>query len=216
MTTKDHARAARATMFGAAILGLSLAGLTAGPAAAKPLRGEIVNGSFEVPDVPPGTFQLVTEVPGWTSLGPWIEIQDHVAGDPAPGAGEQFAELDLVGFYQDIQTVPGKTYELTFLYSPRPNTAATENTFRVTAGSESVVIGPLTSGSTTDWQTYTLTFVATSSVTRIQFEDLGTPSPGVGTYIDEVSVTRSVAQTCRPGYGYGDKNHCHTGPPGKA
>lgn len=203
-------------MFGVAILGLSVAGLTVGPATAKPISGGIVNGSFEVPDVPPGTFQLVADVPGWTRLGPWIEIQDHVAGDPAPDAGEQFAELDTVGFYQDIRTVPGKTYELTFLYSPRPNTAATENTFRVTAGSESVVIGPLASGPTTEWRSYTLTFVATGNVTRIQFEDLGTPMPGLGTYIDEVSVTRSVALRCRPGYGHGDKNHCHTGPPGKA
>ena len=88
--------------------------------------------------------------------------------------------------------------------------------FEVSAGSESAVIGPLSSSTTAQWQTYTLTFVATSSTTRIQFTDLGTVTTGMGfsfgAYIDAVSV-HDIG--CKPGNGFGDKNHCHSGPPGQ-
>jgi hypothetical protein len=29
------------------------------------------------------------------------------------------------------------------------------------------------------------------------------------------STTTIPSGECKPGYGYGDKNHCHSGPPGK-
>jgi hypothetical protein len=29
-----------------------------------------------------------------------------------------------------------------------------------------------------------------------------------------VTTTTSQVGLCKPGYGYGDKNHCHSGPPG--
>jgi hypothetical protein len=28
------------------------------------------------------------------------------------------------------------------------------------------------------------------------------------------TTTTTVPENCKPGYGHGDKNHCHTGPPG--
>jgi hypothetical protein len=30
------------------------------------------------------------------------------------------------------------------------------------------------------------------------------------------TVPKTTTTVCKPGYGYGDKNHCHTGPPGQA
>jgi hypothetical protein len=27
-------------------------------------------------------------------------------------------------------------------------------------------------------------------------------------------TTTTLAPSCKPGWGYGDKNHCHSGPPG--
>ena len=103
----------------------------------------MVNGSFETPNIPAGRFGIFPAIPGWshqprpgtTSSG--IEIQDHVAGAPAAGAGDQFVELDSDGpsrIFQDVATSPGSTYRLTFLYSARPGTAAIENHFRVSAG----------------------------------------------------------------------------------
>src|SRR5215217_1739476 len=103
----------------------------------------ILNGSFETPDVAPGNHGIFPSILGWshqpragvTSSG--IEIQDHVAGAPAAGAGDQFVELDSDGpsrIFQDVATSPGSTYRLSFLYSARPGTLAAENNFRATAG----------------------------------------------------------------------------------
>src|SRR5919202_181286 len=129
---------------------IALAGLVGSAAAAPNL---IVNGSFETPNVPTGQFGIFTSIPGWshqparagvTSSG--IEIQDHVAGAPRAGAGDQFVELDSNGpsrIFQDIATSPGSTYRLTFIYSPRPVTPAADNHFRVTAGPATVEIGPV-------------------------------------------------------------------------
>ncbi|HZD61409.1 MAG TPA: hypothetical protein VE200_01305, partial [Xanthobacteraceae bacterium] len=82
---------------GAGIVGALVAGLGGSAAAAPNL---IVNGSFETPDVPTGQFRIFSSIPGWTfqpragATSTGIEIQDHVAGAPAAGAGNQFVELD--------------------------------------------------------------------------------------------------------------------------
>ena len=178
---------------GAGVVGALVAGL-AGSAAAAP--NLVVNGSFESPDVPTGRFGIFSSIPGWsfqprtgaTSTG--IEIQDHVAGAPAPGAGDQFVELDSNGstrIFQDVATSPGSTYRLTFLYSPRPGTAAADNRFSVAAGPANAEFGPLTSGAQTIWSNAAVTFVATAASSRIALLDLG-PSNGLGAYVDLVSV----------------------------
>lgn len=159
----------------------------------------IVNGSFETPNIPTGTFGIFPSISGWshtarpltTSSG--IEIQDHVAGAPAVGAGDQFVELDSDGpsiIFQEVATTPGSTYRLAFLYSARPGTPAIENHFTVSAGPEALEIGPLTSGPQTNWVSATLDFVAVASSSRIEFLDLSPEqvSGGFGAYVDEVSV----------------------------
>jgi hypothetical protein len=159
----------------------------------------IVNGSFELPDIPTGTVSVFPAIPGWTfaprpgTTSSGIEVQDHVAGEPAAGAGGQFVELDSDGpyrIYQDVSTSPGSAYRLEFLYSARPGTLAIENQFQVSAGSATATIGPLASGTQTNWLTYTLDFVASGSTSRIEFLDLSPESPegGAGAYLDAVSV----------------------------
>ena len=71
----------------------------------------ITNGSFENPDIPTGTWQVLNSISGWaTTVGPGIEIQDHVAGSPF--AGNQHVELDSnsnSGMIQTaISTLPGQ------------------------------------------------------------------------------------------------------------
>jgi len=170
-----------------------------GPATAGAAPNLIVNGSFEQPNIPPG-FQILPSIPGWshqarpgtTSSG--IEVQDHTAGLPAAGAGDQFVELDSNGpsrIFQDVATSPGSTYRLSFIWSPRPNTAAAENNFRATAGPASAVFGPLAGGPQTSWAGGSLSFVATSASSRIEFLDLGPEQAGgggVGAYVDLVVV----------------------------
>lgn len=164
--------------------------LGASPALAAP--DLIVNGSFERPNVPRGGFGIFSSIPGWTAdPGTFIEIQDNVAGAPAPGAGDQFAELDSgasTSIYQDVPTTAGRQYTLTFIWSPRPRTAAADNNFEVSAGGTPIgVVGPAAGVAVTAWTPVSLTFTATSSTTRIRFTDLG-PSNGLGAYLDLVTL----------------------------
>jgi hypothetical protein len=183
---------------GTGLAGALVAALTAvAPAAAAP--NLIVNGSFETPNVPTFGFGIFPSIPGWshqaragtTSSG--IEIQDHSAGNPAAGAGDQFAELDSDGpsrIFQDLATSAGSTYRLSFIYSARPGTAPADNMFRVMAGPASAQFGPLTSPGQTQWATATLDFVATAGSSRVEYLDLGPEQAagGLGAYIDLVSV----------------------------
>src|SRR5262245_14686497 len=93
----------------------------------------IINGGFESPIVPSGTFQAFPNIPGWTlTFGVGIEIQNNVAG--APFAGNQFAELDSFsnsGMQQVVPTSAGQIYTLRFMYSPRPNLPASSNGIEV-------------------------------------------------------------------------------------
>lgn len=187
---------------GVAVLPLMVAGALSGPIeAAGEASNLIVNGSFETPDIPTGSFAIFASIPGWshaartgtTSSG--IKIQDHVAGAPAAGAGDQFVELDSDGpsrIFQEVATNPGSAYRLTFVYSARPTTVAIENHFQVSAGPESAEIGPLASTSQTIWVGFTLDFVASSTSSRIEFLDLGPEqeSGGLGAYVDAVAVTQ--------------------------
>jgi hypothetical protein len=179
---------------------LGLAGGLIGPVAtAGAAPNLIVNGSFETPDVAPGNHGIFPAIVGWshqaragtTSSG--IEIQDHVAGAPAAGAGDQFVELDSDGpsrIFQDVATSAGSTYRLTFLYSARPGTPAIENHFRVSAGAATAEIGPLAGAAQTNWTIGTLDFVATAASSRVEYLDLSPEQPvgGVGAYIDRVAV----------------------------
>lgn len=183
-------------------VGIGLAGLLAGAiAAATALAAPnlIVNGSFEEPNVPTPGLGIFPSIPGWshqaragtTSSG--IEVQDHVAGLPAAGAGDQFVELDSDGpsrIFQNVATSVGSTYRLSFIYTPRPGVGAADNRFQVTAGPASATIEPGAGGSQTQWKTATLDFTATTASSRIEYLDLGPEqtSGGVGAYIDLVSV----------------------------
>ena len=148
----------------------------------------VVNGSFEMPDVPTGSFGLFGSIPGWTlASGPSIEIQDRVAGTPFQG--NQFLELDSTGnssVYQDLSTTPG-LYTLSFAFSPRPGVAA--NSMQVFwNGSPLTTINVTGTGlPDTSWTVYSFGVTATGSTTRLQFTGLG-PSDSTGEYVDDVMV----------------------------
>lgn len=134
----------------------ALAVLAAGPAAARPAddpgaaaeAGQelIQNGSFESPQSPrAGLVGNFPTIPGWTeTTGHGVEIQNGLA-PTASGGGAQYVELDSRGpssIFQDLATVPGRTYRLTFLYAAHPRTAAAESAFEVTFGDSTQAIAP--------------------------------------------------------------------------
>tara|TARA_R110002111_G_scaffold3391_3_gene20798 strand:+ start:891 stop:1505 length:615 start_codon:yes stop_codon:yes gene_type:complete len=84
----------------------------------------VINGSFENPDIAPGTWSVHSpSILGWTTGSAGVEIRDNVAGTAYEG--DQFAELDSHGsdsnsyITQTLSTVIGQMYELSFAYSPR-------------------------------------------------------------------------------------------------
>ena len=85
----------------------------------------VINGSFENPDIKPGSWTVLPAIAGWTTGGAGIEIRDNVAGKAYEGS--QFAELDSHGkdsnssISQTLSTLVGETYKLSFAYSPRIN-----------------------------------------------------------------------------------------------
>jgi hypothetical protein len=158
-----------------------------------PAGNLITNGGFESPALPFARYQLFSSIPGWSlASGPAIEVQNHVAG--APAEGQQHVELDSSAssaIYQDVATVPGETYRLTFAFAARPGTDTTENHLQVTWGG--TVIADLTADGTgqadTSWKYYSYDVIndTAAPTTRLQFADLGR-SDSLGTYLDGVSL----------------------------
>lgn len=177
----------------------------------------VVNGGFEQPTTtsPAGySYYAPGAVPGWLldtarSVGTFIEIQNGLQGNAH--SGSQLAELDSNGstfIYQDIATVVGHTYLVSFFFAARPQFAhllksggdyaenANENHLFVLSGDSAspqnlvTMMNPTQDGTAqtgTVWQQYTYQLVALSTSTRIEFGDGGV-SDSYGTFLDDVSV----------------------------
>jgi len=182
----------------------------------------IFNGSFESPQVtehdgwdvfpsPVGPWQVE-----WvhSSEDPDRPIQANLeiqrSSHYAAADGDQFAELDTswygpgegynwyhpasVAIYQDIVTVPGVVYELSFYFSPKPGWTADHNRLEIRWGG-ALVDTQITDGSSlfdTAWSHHTYSLVAENNVTRVQFSDEGI-SNSLGTFIDGISLCRKDA-----------------------
>jgi hypothetical protein len=164
------------------------------PASAKPPRlpNLLTNGGFEHPRVSRGFSHSFASIPGWhLAFGPDIELQNHVAGDPA--SGSQLAELDSdrsSGIFQRVHTEPGRLYRLQLSFSARPGTSAAENVL-VVKWHRRVVARIVLDGrglTHTDWHDYAFKLRATGRRTRLELDDAGI-SDSVGTYVDAVKVT---------------------------
>ncbi len=163
----------------------------------------VENGGFEVPAIPSNSWNLFPEsTPGleWSinwvdplasAEYPTLEIQNNVAGSPF--AGNQHAELDgdrPVTIWQDIPTIPGKQYSLSFQYSPRPGVSQADNAIqpKVNDGAlGAVVSADGSANSNTVWQNITRTFVATGAITKVELMDAGN-NTSLGGYLDDVSL----------------------------
>jgi hypothetical protein len=127
----------------------------------------------------------------------YTELDSDWGGPNASGSGEPAS----VKIYQDIATVPGKNYEIHYAFAPRPNTPASENNLEFRFGGVvQNVTGPVAGGGgPIAWQQIVVNVVATTTTTRIEFTDLGTPN-STGTFLDDVRVyTESCAQLVKPG-----------------
>ena len=149
----------------------------------------VVNGGFENPNVGTGNWAWYTSasVPGWS--GSNVEIWDSYGG-VIPVEGTQHAELNAhpgsaSGFsiYQDIATVAGGTYGVSFYYRARQSN---QESFRFAFGPFDVLIDDHVVGS---WSHYMGSFIAAGSTTTIRFTSVTTGT--VGNFLDDVVVERS-------------------------
>lgn len=173
------------------------------------------NGGFEMPVVthtegwdifPSGNTDLVWKVE-WVAPSvnaPTPALQELHAGVNGwlPAEGDQYAELDadydgpdgslngeqaLVRIYQDISTVFGRKYILTYKFSPRPETGSDDNILYVKIDGNLKQTQQDAGGSNTNWSSHVLEFIADSSITRIEFEGGGTNN-SLGVFLDAVEL----------------------------
>lgn len=140
----------------------------------------------------------------------------HGVNNWLPQDGAQYAELDTdwdgpdgsltnepasVKIYQDTHTLPGRTYDLTFYYSPRPGTGSAENILEVWwDGVKIDTIYAGAGGSNTNWTAYNYSATASGTLTRLEFRDVGQAN-SLGIFLDNVSLldnTRDVYLDIKP------------------
>lgn len=169
---------------------------------------EVTNGAqWETFDSPVGGWTVAwrDDIPtgfgDQTRPSPKLELHEGVIG--AAAEGDQYTELDTdwggpgapgdgepasVTIYRDIPTTPGAKYMIRYKFSARPNTPADDNNLEVRWGGDAVqTTGPVAGGGAISWQEMHVQVTTTSSVTRVQFTDLGTAN-SFGTFLDDVRV----------------------------
>ena len=182
----------------------------------KPLSCEanvelLKNGGFEDLSIidNQGKWQIFSwdkEGLGWKTNMPdryGLEVQSGHSENNSPVwqafSGNKYAEIDAGMFngnyqnvYQDIPTIPNKTYTLSFAYSPRPNQGQDDNAFKVLANG--LLIDTISANGLNNsvpvWTSKQYTFTATTTITKIEIIDIGkdnNPS-GYGMLVDAFSL----------------------------
>ena len=157
----------------------------------------IINGGFETPAIPNGTWRNVNpniDAPNWKqSFGSGIDVVNHLLGLGLPYEGQNFIELDTSessGIYQDVPTTSGQSYTLKFAVSPRPKIPAADHKLRVLwNGSILDNLSAGAGGNTTSWKVYSYTVIGSAGTTRLEFKDTG-PSNSFGMFLDAVSLEK--------------------------
>jgi hypothetical protein len=177
----------------------------------------IVNGSFEEPgldedgfgwDVFESVIGGLTWIVNWLNpaeSSPETALLELQGGYYTASHGVQYAELDSnwikapggvyngedarVIIHQDIETIPGNTYTVSYDFSALPRRGADNNVLQVLLDTNQVNLHAADGTELTDtsWTTYSYTFVATSTSAKIGFADAGL-ADSFGTLLDNVSV----------------------------
>jgi hypothetical protein len=166
----------------------------------------VVNGGFESADFSRNTWKTFGEgeLEGWTPFeNTRIEVRKNVVGTAYEG--EHFAELDShynrknapeeLGFFQDIVTKIGQTYNLSFAYGPR-NGVNGDNKLAVEFGEGTYTA--IDAGNSGDgWKIFNKSITATQEITRLSFWSLGRKDT-LGANVDDISVTTAAVDVPEP------------------
>ena len=167
---------------------LATAALALASLGAQAATEYVSNGSFESTAQTAGTWNIYNSVTGWTSTN-GIEIRNDVVG--VAQDGNNFIELDTAGNSTIFQNVAatGKVV-LSFWYSARPYTAATNDIGVIFGGFNTALLtGVSNNGSTHNWQHFSQVIdLGSATSTNLVFYAAGT-SDGLGGSLDNISVT---------------------------
>ena len=169
--------------------------LAAGSAGAANL---VVNGGFNVGGTLNSGFQTVgvgnTAITGWTVLNGNV---DWVTGYWQSSDGDGFS-VDMDGntqgsIWQDINTVGGQTYTLSFDMSGNPDAGPGTDFLAVHAGGPLALANYTVTGANSrgnmNWSQRSYTFTAFSNVTTVGFQSGNRNPCCFGAAVDNVSVT---------------------------
>jgi glucose/arabinose dehydrogenase/uncharacterized protein (DUF427 family) len=152
----------------------------------------LVNGSLESPALAAGNFGSYTSISGWTAIsGGTIELWNALNGVNA-SAGVNYAELDFVGardgFFQDVTTVAGQTYALTFDMRGRPGEALTTQGIEVVWNG--AVVATTTPTTSANWTAFTVNVTGTGGADRLTIRELQAQgADGLGALLDNFRLT---------------------------
>jgi hypothetical protein len=157
----------------ASLIGALLALSVGGAHAATNL---VTNGDFETGDLT-----------GWSGYG-WF-VTNGIA-DVGPNSGNDFASTGCVGFYctleQDVATMPGESYTLSFAFNPGLNANSGADTHVAFGGTTVADM----SGGSLGWSDYSINVTATDSTTALVFSGYQNPA---WNGVDDVSLTSADA-----------------------
>jgi len=154
----------------------------------------VTNGSFEVDLQASGTWNIYNSLTGWTG-SPNIELRNNVAGTAYEGGN--FIELDTYSnssLSQLLVGTPG-SYQLSFWYSARPGTGATNDLTFTVDGSAPVTVlnGASNAGSDHKWLNYS-TIINFDGNGLLTFNASGI-SDSYGGSLDMVSFTSPIPES---------------------
>lgn len=150
---------------------------------------------------------LVANLEVHRGLNSWSSSdgQQHAEldGDWGGPSSEQSSEPASVKISQNITTIPGQDYTLSFDFSPRPGSGLTQNKLSVRWNGETVetISADGLALNSPNWINYKFNLRANSESSKIEFADIGV-SDSVGTLLDNVSL-RCGATVIEPVCGNG-------------
>lgn len=154
----------------------------------------VSNGSFEADVQGNGSWNIYSNLTGWTGGSYGIELRNNVAGAASDGAN--YVELDTYAnssISQSIATTLGTQYNLSFAYSPREGVSAASNGIEVFWNGVSQGVFTGNGGSGNVWAEESMTVTGAASSSSLGFQAVGT-SDSVGGSLDAVSLTPAVPE----------------------
>ena len=151
----------------------------------------VVNGGFELPDIPTGTYKILTSIPGWTtSYGFSVEIRDNYGNYGTSYEGDQFLELDGYlpsNIIQNIDTISGSFYRVSFAYAGRERDGSYTGNNEIDAYWDGRLLEELRTTTEQQWDLKEYIVQASDTTSALEFNDVGAPST-FGGNLDAVRV----------------------------